>query len=225
MSILIDLMLLAIIVACVWIGYKRGLIATVIAVLVIIISLAASDAVARRYSGEFTRMLEPFVSGLADRGVDSAREELGDQVSAYDICRRALENIGVTGSAARNIAKDAAERSGENPGTHEYKTALVDRMCEIVSYALTMTVLFLMLLILFTVVRNLISLEFRLPGLELINGILGIATGFIKGLIFVFFIAWLARFGGMLLKEEIVGRTLLLRLFMNANPLAGIFGI
>ena len=224
-SILIDIVLLAILVVSIWHGYRRGVIITLAAVLALIISLSVADLVSRRYSGEFTSVLDPFFSGIVDRGVNEAREELGDDAAPFELCRVSLEGMGLTRSEARTIARQAAEQVEEGSGLHVYKTVLVDRLCVVAAYALAMLVVFILAMVFFTVVENLINLEIKLPGLEMINGMLGLAFGLIKGLIIVFLIAWVARFSGLILKEEIINKTLLLRLFMNVNPFAGIFGV
>ena len=42
---------------------------------------------------------------------------------------------------------------------------------------------------------------------------------------FVLFIAWLLRFGGMLLKPEVVEETILLKWLQAVNPLVEFFGL
>ena len=74
-------------------------------------------------------------------------------------------------------------------------------------------------------IGNLISLSFHIPGLEVINGILGAIFGLGEGAVFAFFIAWLLRFGGMLLKAEVVEETILLKWLQSVNPLVEFFGI
>ncbi len=221
LKILIDLALAAILAVCTLKGRRRGLISGLIAVFALIVALYAANLVADTYSGGFTSMLEPFVSGIVDKTTDEAIQAGGEG----DIRRQAeeaLKSVGVLRSAADNIAEDIAETVGE--GGYVLRNSLVDKLCGVFAYVITAAVVFLLLLILFTVVANIFSLEFRLPGMDNLDAALGMVFGFIKGLIFVFALAWAARFTGLLLKEETVNGTLLLKLMMNANPLIGVSG-
>lgn len=119
-SILIDLILLAILVFSIWNGYRRGVIVTLAAVLALIVSLSVADLVSGRYSGEFTTVLEPFFSGIVDRGVNDAREELGDDAEPYELCRMSLEGMGLSRTEARSMARAAAGEVTEGSGMHEY---------------------------------------------------------------------------------------------------------
>ena len=60
---------------------------------------------------------------------------------------------------------------------------------------------------------------------SLYNGILGAIFGLGEGAVFAFFIAWLLRFGGMLLKPEVVEETILLKWLQSVNPLVEFFGL
>ena len=59
----------------------------------------------------------------------------------------------------------------------------------------------------------------------MINGILGAIFGLGEGAVFAFFIVWLLRFGGMLLKAEVVEETILLKWLQSVNPLVEFFGL
>jgi hypothetical protein len=79
--------------------------------------------------------------------------------------------------------------------------------------------------ILFTVIANLVNLAFKLPGLELINDIGGAVFGLLKGLIFLFAIAWLIRFLGFIIPESTLNKTIVLKWLMVNNPIITIFGV
>ena len=76
-----------------------------------------------------------------------------------------------------------------------------------------------MIIIIFVVLANIINLAFKLPGLELVNELLGLILGLVKGFAIVFCIAWLARFFGLLLPEGAIDKTLILAWLIKVNPL------
>ena len=101
---------------------------------------------------------------------------------------------------------------------------IVNVLCSKIAYVLTAIIVFLLILIIFTVIANILNLAFKLPGLEFINDILGTVFGLAKGIILVLTIAWVMRYMGFLVKEDVVNKTVLLEWFMEHNLVAKFFG-
>lgn len=222
---ILDLVLLLIIALCAWRGYRNGLIAGVLAVAAVLFSFYAADILADTYSGEFTRMLEPFVSGVVDSSYTAAEEKLeplGRSESVYDMADEMMRGVGLMKSAEKNAAKSLNETVSETG--YILRTAAVDQLCTTAAYVLTFLVMFILLIIAFGVIGNLFNLEFKLPGLELVNGLLGVLLGLAKGLMYAFAIAWVLRFTGLFISEEIVDKTFLLSKLMQGCPLVGFLG-
>ena len=221
---IIDIVLLLILIGCAWKGYRNGLIPGIFMLLALFASLYGAKLVAETYSEEFTSILEPFASGMTDRAMRELEDEdvlKGNDV--YAASKAILEEIGFMGSAAENIAGELDKEVNETG--HVLRAAMVKRLCIDVAYVLTLVIAFVLLAIAFAVIGNLISLSFHIPGLEVIDGILGAIFGLGEGAVFAFFIAWLLRFGGMLLKAEVVEETILLKWLQSVNPLVEFFGL
>ena len=221
---IIDIVLLLILIGCAWKGYRNGLIPGIFMLLALFASLYGAKLVAETYSEEFISILEPCASGMTDRAMRELEDEdvlKGNDV--YAASKAILEEIGFMGSAAENIAGELDKEVNETG--HVLRAAMVKRLCIDVAYVLTLVIAFVLLAIAFAVIGNLISLSFHIPGLEVINGILGAIFGLGEGAVFAFFIAWLLRFGGMLLKAEVVEETILLKWLQSVNPLVEFFGI
>jgi uncharacterized membrane protein required for colicin V production len=221
LNLIIDLGLLAILVLSALKGRKKGFISGLVSVLALTAALLLSNLVSRAYSGEFTTMLEPFVSGIVSKTAEDATQA-GASADVREQAYEALRSVGVMKSAAANIAGEIAGKTSE--GGYVLRNALVERLCAVYAQVLTAAIAFILLLILLSVIANLTSLELRLPAVDSIDASLGLAFGFLKGLIFVFAIAWAAGFGGMVLKENVVDKTILLEFCMNVNPINAIFG-
>lgn len=223
---IIDLVLLLIILLCAWRGFRNGLIAGILAVCAVLFSIYAADILADTYSGEFTKMLEPFVTGVVDTANASAEdyyEKKGTEPTVYNVTEMTVEGIGLMKSAAVNVSEEIAQEETETG--HVLRRAIVDKLCVVAAYVLTYIVMFVLLIIIFGVIGNLFNLAFKLPGLELVNGVLGTLLGLAKGLVYVFAIAWVLRFTGMLLPEEKVNSTILLKWLMDTCPLVGFLGL
>ena len=223
---IIDLVLMLILLLCAWRGYRNGLIAGILALCAVLFSVYAADILSDTYSGEFTKMLEPFVTGVVDTASSSVEdyfEKKGRDPGVYEMTYRTLEGIGFMKTATENVAKDIADEQTEIGPV--LRRAIVDKLCSVAAYVLTFAIMFILLIIIFGVIGNLFNLAFKLPGLELINGVLGTLLGLAKGLIYVFAIAWILRFAGMLLSEEKVNSTILLKWLMETCPLVGFLGL
>ena len=223
---IIDLVLLLIILLCAWRGFRNGLIAGILAVCAVLFSVYAADILADTYSGEFTKMLEPFVTGIVDTASSSAEDyfdQKGKEPGVYDMTYKTLEGVGFMKSAAEIVSEEIAEEETETG--HTLRRAIVDKLCVVAAYVLTYIIMFILLIIIFAVIGNLFNLAFKLPGLELVNGVLGTLLGLAKGLIYVFAIAWALRFVGLLLPEAKVDSTILLKWLMEKCPMVSFLGL
>ena len=225
MSLIIDLILIAIIAFCAWNGYRKGFIMGISGILALIVAFYGAQIIADTYSQEFNSMLKPFVSGIVDSAVAKVQEDTVDtfdEEDVYGVTYDALGNIGILKSAARDIADEIAnkvERTGQT-----MREEIVSVLCSKISYILTVVVVFLMILIVFTVIANIINLAFKLPGLEFINELFGALFGFAKGAVIVVAIAWVMRYLGVLVDEDIVNKTVLLEWLMEHNLVTKFFG-
>jgi len=225
MSLIIDLILIAIVAFCAWNGYRKGFIMGISGILALIVAFYGAQIVADTYSQEFTTMLKPFVSGIVDAAVADVPvgDENGyDNDEVYEVTYDALGNIGVLKSAAQDIANEIAERVERTGQT--MREEIVNVLCSKIAYVLTAVIVFLLILIVFTVIANILNLAFKMPGLEFINETLGALFGFAKGAIIVVAIAWVMRYLGVLIDEDIVNKTMLLEWLMDHNLVTKFFG-
>ncbi|MBR6521734.1 MAG: CvpA family protein [Oscillospiraceae bacterium] len=225
MSLIIDLILIAIIAFCAWNGYRKGFIMGISGILALIVAFYGAQIIADTYSQEFNSMLKPFVSGIVDSAVAKVQEDTVDtfdEEDVYGVTYDALGNIGILKSAARDIADEIAnkvERTGQT-----MREEIVSVLSSKIAYILTVVVVFLLILIVFTVIANIINLAFKLPGLEFINELFGALFGFAKGAVIVIAIAWVMRYLGVLVDEDIVNKTVLLEWLMEHNLVTKFFG-
>ena len=225
MSLIIDLILIAIVAFCAWNGYRKGFIMGISGILALIVAFYGAQIVADTYSQEFTSMLKPFVSGVVDAAVADVQiggEDGYDNEEVYEVTYDALGNIGILKSAAQDIAKEIAERVERTGQT--MREEIVSVLCSKIAYVLTSVIVFLLILIVFTVIANILNLAFKMPGLEFINESLGALFGFAKGAIIVVAIAWVMRYLGVLVDEDIVNKTVLLEWLMEHNLVTKFFG-
>jgi uncharacterized membrane protein required for colicin V production len=230
MNIILDLLLIGILALCVWNGYRKGLILGISGILALVVAFYGANLIAETYSSEFRSMVEPFIAGLVDKAVDETTEdenaavgEIADADQVYHISFDSLKRLGILKSAASNLADELKEEVDQIGG--RLKTAMIHKLSVTLSYVAVLVIVFLLIVILFTVIANLVNLAFKLPGLELINDIGGAVFGLLKGLIFLFAIAWLIRFLGFIIPESTLNKTIVLKWLMVNNPIITIFGV
>jgi uncharacterized membrane protein required for colicin V production len=230
MNIILDLLLIGILALCVWNGYRKGLILGISGILALVVAFYGANLIAETYSSEFTSMVEPFIAGLVDKAVDETTDdenaavgEIADAEQVYHISYESLKRLGILKSAASNLADELKEEVDQIGG--RLKTAMIHKLSVTLSYVAVLVIVFLLIVILFTVIANLVNLAFKLPGLELINDIGGAVFGLLKGLIFLFAIAWLIRFLGFIIPESTLNKTIVLKWLMVNNPIITIFGV
>lgn len=231
-----EVLLLLIIAYCAWNGYKKGLVMCIGSILAIIISLYVGDLLGDTFAGEVQPALSPFVSGYMDgtEGIISSNmSELLDTGTSslsvdealaqnpdlrYDLCVNSYKNVGVYTSAAKEMADEAIALSEQNGTALSF--AIVDVMCQNLSYCLIFILFFLLTLIIITVLGNLFNLSFRIPEKEKLNDLGGAIAGGVTGILICMTITWVLRFCGAFLPEEIMRKTLLTALFLKINFLS-----
>ena len=148
-------------------------------------------------------------------------DESENFISAYSALRR----IGLPEPSAARIAEQTVDDSGEDALAPAFLSDIIaEKLSSALAFAAVFGIAFVLLAIVFTVIGNLISFVFSLPGLKLLDIIAGAAFGVLKGLIIVYTLAAVARYLGVFAPEILEGSAVL-RLLVNSNPVANSLGI
>ncbi len=229
MKLIIDIVLLAIIALCTWKGYKKGLVGNIISLFIIMVALLGGTMLSRAYSGEVIPALRPFISGYVDSqktrdkiienmGFETGNYSLEDIIARdpslrYDYAYESMLHIGFYEKTSEKLALDAVDYSEEHDV--DMTDAVVEVMCETMTYVLGLTLAFLMILILLVAVGNLFNLSLRLPSMETVDEIGGSVLGFIKGFLYCVLLCWFLSFLGAILGRNTLYNTTLARFFLS----------
>ena len=226
----IDLAIIAIVAFCGWRGYRNGLIRGAFGVVALVVSLFVAKIAATAYSEEFTGMLKPFIGGVVettltsmhDEGVEYNPEEHEHEnlTDDFGTAYTALRQIGLPEASAVRIAELAVE----NNFSGHLADLIADKLSSVLAFIAVFGIAFLLLAIAFTVIGNLVGFVFSLPGLRIVDAILGVLLGLVKGLIIVYAIATIVRYFG-LLAASTVEETSVLYYIVNNNPIADMLGL
>ena len=233
MKAMIDLALLCILILCTWSGYKKGILMGVGGIVAIIVSIYGANLLANVFSYDVAPALKPFANGYAERllsGKDSkVLRELGWENYSYSIddllarypdrrgefSQACYETLGVDAETAAVMAERSVTYARES-GVG-MKDAMVQILCETVSYAGCFILAFLLLIITLTVIGNLPNFSYKLPGLDMVNDIGGAVLGLLTGLMFCVLLVWALKFMGMVFRNEALSSSVLGGLLLKRN--------
>lgn len=249
-GIILDLILICIIVFYTWRGFRSGLINGILGILALVVAVYGANLIATTYSGEFTGVVEPFASGLVDsletKILDYAsssaeriasgdgEEDGGSFTPVYDlgaedtqdvkkVATAIVRQLGLNEKIASGLAAEVAETV--DTVSSRMNDVLTEKLCARICFVMLFVIAFLLIIIIFSAIGNILDLAFGLPGLENINHILGGIFGAAKGILIVVFITCVCRYLGLILKEDIVESTWIMKRLMESNLLASILHI
>lgn len=240
MRAVIDIAIIAIIVICVWSGYKKGIVMGVGGIIVIIVSLYAANIVASTFSAEFVPAMRPFASGYMEKqldedgGVLDAMGWSGTDYSAKDLLEiypdekhnfaaQCYMSIGIYETSANAMAGKAVELYGQNGG--EFMDSVVYIACETISYMLCYILSFLLILIILTVIGNLPNLSYKIPNLDTLNDAVGAGLGLVTGVLFSIILVWALKFTGIIIGSDTLGETVVARVILKLDFLIKFLGV
>lgn len=215
MKTAIDIILFAIVVVCVWTGYKKGLLMGIGGILAIIIAIYGGNLLANVFSYDMEPTLRPFLNGYAegvvsgeDSGVrtllgwdryDYSMDDLLNQhpERQAEFCRICYEAMGFDTATSESMALRAVTYAHESGGT--VTGAMKHILSQSVSYVSIFILAALLILIVLTVLGNLPNLSYKIPNLDMVNDIGGAVAGLFTGLLFCVLLVWTLKFMGMLL--------------------------
>ena len=241
----IDLIILAVLILCVWNGYKKGLIMGVGGLACIIVSLYGACLPSGTFSYEVVSAVRPFAGGYIDRVISNdVSQEMGfvysdgtlpeerysindiveqDNEAAREFATTTFRCMGIYETAAEQMGEESLAYSAENKVT--LKEAVVEVCCSRLVYVAGVILCFFIILILLVFIGNIPNLSFRLPNLEEVDEIGGAAIGLVRGVLFCMLIAWGLKFLGILIGPDSLGDSLLGRLFVKIGLITRFIGI
>jgi hypothetical protein len=227
MKTAIDLILLAIIIICVWSGYKKGLIMGIGGMIAIIISLYGACLVSTAYSYDLVTAVRPFASGYVERQVnktvldslDLTDTELSvDDILAADpelehqYCYECYRSVGIYDNAADQMATEAEQYAAAQ--STDITTGVVEVLCSRITFVGGVVLCFLIFLIILTALGNMPNLTFKIPNMDTLNDAGGAVMGLVKGITYCVLLCWALRFAGLAIGRDTLGETLLAKFFI-----------
>lgn len=238
MKTVIDIILLAIIIASIWAGYKKGLVMGIGGMIVIIVSLYGSCLISTAFSYDIVPALRPFASGYIERQMqDNVLEAMGlsnTQLSPEDIlasdpqlrhsfCVESFRTVGIYTDAAEQMATEAENYADTQDAS--VQEAVIEVLCARVTYVAGVVLVFLVLLISLTAIGNIPNLSFRIPNMDILNDAGGAVMGLLTGVTYCVLLCWALRFLGLFIGRDTLDSAILCRFFLNIDFITSGVGI
>lgn len=236
MKIAIDVVLGLILLLCLWLGYRKGLLAGIGSLLAIAVSLYGGTLLANTFSDELVPVLYPFASGYMESLMSNeVSEEFGivegnlsiedyfsmhpEQVGEFSVA--SYEAMGIYTPEAKHLAKEAELRFTTT--SLGVRGSIVQVLSETVAHTGILWIAALLILILITAIANIPNFSFRIPNHDILNGVGGAITGLIRGLIFCMALVWVLSYLGIAIGTTTMGSTVVAKVIAKLNVLSWIF--
>lgn len=218
MSLILDLIVVAVLALFLWRGASKGLVASLCGLLAFVVAFAGAGIAARTLSPMVADAIEPhFASAIQeqleasvpDPGTALPEGEDGDLPAILE----ALRGLGLYESLINAV--DEAVDQGVTQAAAGAAAAVASSIAQSVAYRVIFAVAFALLLAAWSILSRTLNLVARLPVLHFLNKTGGAAIGLIEGIVLLLLVVWLLEVLGHAIPEEAVRDTHLLKLFLD----------
>ncbi len=227
--LIFDLIIVAVLIVFAALGARRGLILSLCGLVAVLVAFVGAGILARTLSPMVADFLEPrFAQAIEEQLNESIQhtEYVSDQGDVATLPEEVplagvldvLREMGFYETLIDSI--DQAVKAGMTEAAASAAAQVAAAIAESAAYLILFLVGFALILLAWKLISHALDLVSRLPGLHFLNKSLGAAFGLVEAVVFLFVAAWLLQFLGILVPQEGVEQTHLLKFFMSTNPFA-----
>ena len=235
LSIVIDILIVAVLWLSLYLGLKKGMIRGLLALVTAIVAIIAASAVAD-YAADF--VIDSFIRPATHEAIEQRFDELGGSaltITPWQEIEDLLQSI--ESDWIREKALELLEEVELPTGSFEVNAydplTLTEELVDSVLYgafrallsaAICILCYFLISLAL-RPVQYMIEEAFELPVLRKINQLGGLLSGAAKGILVILFIIFILRTAGIWLTDDVVEGSYLLKFAVNCMDQIGLFDL
>ena len=202
----IDLVIVGVLLLGLGIGAKRGFLQTLGSLAAVVVSFIGAGLAAAALSGTVAKWIRP----LLEKKIEGSTAS-GDSAAAM------VEQAGFFGETARRIADSVGDMVQQTK--ESLVTAVTDGIAQSMAYAIIYLAAFVILMILCRLLLRALKLVGRLPGLHLLDLLGGGALGLGAAALLVFLAVWLLQRLQLVITQDMVQQSALLRFFVEHAPM------
>lgn len=234
MGIVFDILILAVIALCCRSSAKRGVAATLVSIVIFLISMTGAGYLAKNYSDGMKTTMTPFLSGIMEsKGAPAVQKELGlrdnglsinDKVAEeptyiFDYSNACFNRLGISGKTADKFSQVTAQNYVNGADPNE---AVNESFCRAVAYFVVVIIAFTLIIIFLSVAVELTHLKPRLKLSGDDNAYFGAIAGFFKGVVLCIGICWALSFLGIVIGRQTIDSSIIGKFLLNLNYLTDI---
>lgn len=234
MGIILDIIILIIIALCCRSSAKRGVAATLVSIVVFVVSMTGAGFIARDNYGGMMTTMTPFLDGLMEsKGAPGAQENLGlrekgisvnDKVEEeptfiFEYSNACFNELGVSGKTADKFSELTAQSFVNGADANE---AVSESFCSAVAYFIVVIIAFTLIIIFLSVAVELTHLKPKLKLSNDDNEYFGAIAGFFKGVVLCLGICWVLSFLGIVIGRNTMQGSIIGKFLLGLNYLTNI---
>ncbi len=210
MAVIVDVVIVAVLLAGIVLGARRGLLRSVAGVAVVIIALFCAAWVARHFAEPVAKWMEPLLEEQITRKIErntAANASAGDMLSLF----------GFSGKALTDLVETVTERAVQTGKT--LLEEVVGSVVQTIAYAVLYVLSFIAVFILLKLLLLPLDLATKLPGLRALNGLGGAVLGLVESALLLYVAVWALRKLQLVITPQLVEESMLLKIFIDYSPI------
>ncbi|MBE6990190.1 MAG: CvpA family protein [Ruminococcaceae bacterium] len=211
MAVIADIVIVAVILAALFLGARQGLLQSLAGLIVVVAAFFGAAWLARMLADPVAQWLQPLLE-------QKLSEHLQGQSASAASADEMLSVFGFSGQSLVELAQNVTRQALETGRT--LLETVVGSVIHSVAYAVVYLVSFILLLIVLTLLIKPLELATKLPGLRTLNGLGGALLGFIKGVLLVYLLVWGLQKLQLVITPQLVEESMLLPIFVNNTPIS-----
>lgn len=225
--IIYDLIIAAVLLFFVWLGYKKGLVLTLCSLLAVFVALIGASILSNALAEPAAKAVEPIVAARIQESLSEAIKST-EFVAADGGVAQSPEEIALAGVIGHLKETELfqgfadAFQKAVDAGVAEVTANAAQSLAHFVAVQIARTVIFAVaffaILIAWWFLSHTLDLVAKLPVLSTVNAWGGGAVGLVKGALIVYIAVWLLR--DSYIPPAAIGGSYLLKFFASVNPLS-----
>ena len=223
---IMDAIVVIILVVAVGYGVKRGLLESLVGLVIVFVALAGAGIAAGTFAEPVAGTVTPLIEARVTEKVREAVEEQADALDwslfeADDANADRMDEVLILLGLDREIRETLLERAEETVRDTGVTAAcaLVRSLVRTVVHGVLFVLAFLLILLLLKALTGAMGLVLRLPGLRLLNALGGALFGLVEGALLVFLAVWVCRRLGVSFETPPLSQAHILEIFTTNTPL------
>jgi len=211
MAVITDVVIVAVLLAGIVLGARRGLLQSLAGVIVVVLAFFCAAWVARHFADPVARWLQPILEQTLTSKIQS---QTPATASAGDM----LQLFGFSGRSLTELIEAVTARAIQTGRT--LLEEVVGSVIHSIAYALLYVLSFFVIYLLLKLLLKPLDLASKLPGLRTLNGLGGAALGFIESALLLYLVVWALRKLQLVITPQLIEESMFLKIFVNYSPIS-----